>query len=33
LLEEEIVGGYRYIKCKDAPVKNGIIQLATTELF
>jgi len=31
--EEEIVGGYRYIKCKDAPVKNGIIQLATTELF
>jgi hypothetical protein len=32
-LDQEIVGGYRYIKCKDAPVENGIIKLATTELF
>lgn len=32
-VDEEIVGGYRYIKCKDAPVENGIVQLATTELF
>ncbi|MEW6469799.1 MAG: GNAT family N-acetyltransferase [Bacteroidota bacterium] len=31
--DQEIVGGYRYIKCKDAPVKNGVVQLATTELF
>jgi len=32
--EKEIVGGYRFIKCKDAPIdKNGIVQLATTELF
>ena len=32
--EKEIVSGYRYIKCKDAPVgADGIIQLATTELF
>ncbi|MDQ3046643.1 MAG: GNAT family N-acetyltransferase [Bacteroidota bacterium] len=31
--EKEIVGGYRYIKCKDAPVVNGVVQLATTELF
>jgi hypothetical protein len=31
--DQEIVGGYRYIKCKDAPVENGIIKLATTELF
>ncbi len=31
--EEEIVGGYRYIECKDAPIVNGIVQLATTELF
>lgn len=32
--EKEIVGGYRYIKCGDAPLdKNGIVQLATTELF
>lgn len=32
--EKEIVSGYRYIKCKDAPVdKDGVIQLATTELF
>lgn len=33
-VEKEIVGGYRFIKCKDAPVSpEGIIQLATTELF
>ncbi len=31
--DQEIVGGYRFIKCCDAPVKNGIVQLATTELF
>lgn len=31
--DKEIVGGYRYIKCKDAPVVNGVVQLATTELF
>ena len=31
--DKEIVGGYRYINCCDAPVKNGIVQLATTELF
>lgn len=32
--EKEIVSGYRYIKCKDAPVgADGIVQLATTELF
>ena len=32
--DKEIVGGYRYIKCKDAGFDNkGIIQLATTELF
>jgi hypothetical protein len=31
--EMEIVGGYRYIKMKDAPVKDGILQVATTELF
>ncbi|MEP7168275.1 MAG: GNAT family N-acetyltransferase [Bacteroidota bacterium] len=31
--DKEIVGGYRFIKCCDAPVKNGIVQLATTELF
>lgn len=32
--EKEIVSGYRYIKCKDAPLgADGIIQLATTELF
>jgi hypothetical protein len=32
--EREIVSGYRYIKCKDAPVgADGVIQLATTELF
>ncbi len=31
--DKEITGGYRYIKCKEAPFKNGIVQLATTELF
>lgn len=33
-LEKEIVGGYRFIQCKDAPINSdGIVQLATTELF
>lgn len=32
-IEKEIVGGYRYIKLGEAPVKNGIIHVATTELF
>lgn len=31
--EKEIVGGYRYIKCKDAFQSDGKIHLATTELF
>jgi hypothetical protein len=31
--DQEIVGGYRYIKCKDAPFENGTVKLATTELF
>jgi len=31
--DKEIVGGYRYIKCKDAVDKNGKVHLATTELF
>lgn len=31
--EKEIVGGYRYIKLKDAPIINGIVHVATTELF
>jgi len=31
--EKEITGGYRFIKCKEAPVHHGIVQLATTELF
>ncbi len=32
--DNEIVGGYRYIKCKDAPIDSkGIVELATTELF
>lgn len=31
--EKEIVGGYRYIKCKDAFWSDGKIHLATTELF
>ncbi len=31
--EKEIVGGYRYIKLKDAPIVDGIVHVATTELF
>jgi hypothetical protein len=31
--DKEIVGGYRFIRCADAPVENGAIKLATTELF
>jgi len=30
----EIIGGYRYILCKDVPIDdNGIVHLATTHLF
>ena len=30
----EIIGGYRYILCKDVPVdENGVVHLATTHLF
>jgi len=30
----EIIGGYRYILCKDVPLdKHGVVQLATTHLF
>jgi len=30
----EIIGGYRYILCKDVPIdENGVVQLATTHLF
>jgi hypothetical protein len=32
-IEKEIIGGYRFIKCKEAPINKGIVQLATTELF
>ena len=31
--DKAIVGGYRYINCGEAPLKNGVVQLATTELF
>ncbi|HET6227571.1 MAG TPA: GNAT family N-acetyltransferase [Bacteroidia bacterium] len=31
--DKDIVGGYRFIKCKEAPITNGVVQLATTELF
>ena len=31
--EKEIIGGYRFIKLKDAPVINGVVSVATTELF
>ncbi len=31
--DEEIVGAYRYILCKDAEYENGKVLLATTELF
>lgn len=32
-LDEEIVGGYRYIDCRNAVSKNGEVELATSELF
>ncbi|HWY37004.1 MAG TPA: GNAT family N-acetyltransferase [Bacteroidia bacterium] len=31
--DEEIVGAYRFIKCKDAAFHRGKIELATSELF
>lgn len=31
--DEEIVGAYRYILCKNAGFHNGVINLATSELF
>jgi hypothetical protein len=31
--EKELVGGYRYIKLGEAPVINGVVHVATTELF
>ncbi len=31
--DQEIVGAYRFILCKDAEYINGKVQLATTELF
>lgn len=31
--DREIVGAYRYIKCKDAEFRDGKVHLATTELF
>ncbi|MGP8216278.1 MAG: GNAT family N-acetyltransferase [Bacteroidia bacterium] len=31
--DKAIVGSYRFMRCKDAPIKNDIIQLATVELF
>ena len=31
--DEEIVGGYRFIKCKNAIFSGHTIELATTELF
>src|SRR5437868_3261563 len=31
--DQEIVGAYRYIACKDAEYINGKVHLATTELF
>lgn len=31
--DQEIVGAYRYIACKDAEYINGKVNLATTELF
>jgi hypothetical protein len=31
--EKEIIGGYRFIKLKEAPLVNGIVKVATTELF
>lgn len=32
-IEQEIVGAYRFILCRDAEYKNGKVLLATTELF
>jgi Acetyltransferase (GNAT) domain len=32
-IDEEIVGGYRYIKCKDAILEDGTINLSTAHLF
>ncbi len=31
--DQEIVGAYRYIACKDAEFRDGKVHLATTELF
>jgi hypothetical protein len=31
--DKALVGGYRYIMCKDAPIINGVPELATTEIF
>ena len=31
--DQEIVGGYRFLLCKDAVIKDGVHQLATAELF
>ena len=31
--DKEIVGGYRYIKCGEAPINDGVVDLATTHLF
>lgn len=31
--DEEIIGAYRFILCRDAEYKNGKVLLATTELF
>jgi hypothetical protein len=31
--EEEIVGGYRYLECSVIPIKDGVPQIATSELF
>ncbi len=31
--DKEIVGGYRFILCKDAEYEHGKVKLATTELF
>lgn len=32
-VDKEIVGAYRFILCKDAEYENGMVKLATTELF
>lgn len=31
--DQEIVGGYRFLLCRDAVIKDGVHQLATAELF